>query len=186
MDGRVAPSISILQELPYSWSYFVRNHYKVNTEDDTCKYLIGSLADGLRGRSLLPFSAWFCSPCSHMPSRLAQAAPTRFESTTLGTPAHDVAMAGTVQQVVTTRTLGTQLVAEGPQGSFTANLGSALSDQMRQSLSPGTPVQVSGVMETTNGKSYLLARKLTVAGAQVTIRNQHGFLVHNSASRGAK
>lgn len=117
---------------------------------------------------------------------LAQAAPARFESTTLGTPAHDVAMAGTVQQVVTTRTLGTQLVAEGPQGSFTANLGSALSDQMRQSLSPGTPVQVSGVMETTNGKSYLLARKLTVAGAQVTIRNQHGFLVHNSASRGAK
>jgi hypothetical protein len=116
---------------------------------------------------------------------LAQA-PAPFESTTLGTPAHDVAMAGTVQQVVTTRTLGTQLVAEGPQGSFTANLGSALSDQVRQSLSPGTPVQVSGVMETISGKSYLLARKLTVAGDEITIRNQHGFLVHNSASRGAK
>jgi hypothetical protein len=115
---------------------------------------------------------------------LAQAAP--FESTTLGTPAHDVAMAGTVQQVITTETLGTQLVAEGPQGSFTANLGSALSDQVRQSLCPGTPVQVSGVVETINGKSYLLARKLTVAGDHVTIRNQHGFLVHNSASRSAK
>jgi hypothetical protein len=132
---------------------------------------------------------------------LAQAAPTRFESNTLGTPAHDVAMAGTVQQVLTTHTLGApagrQLVAQGPQGSFTASLGSALSDQVLQTLSPGTPVQVSGVMETINGKSYLLARKLTVAGGQVTIRNEHGFLVHsqqrshasvnNSAlSRGAK
>jgi hypothetical protein len=130
-----------------------------------------------------------------------QATPTRFESNTLGTPAHDVVMAGTVQQVITTHTLGapagTQLVAQGPQGSFTASLGSALSDQVLQTLSPGTPVQVSGVIETINGKSYLLARKLTVAGDQVAIRNDHGFLVHshqrshasvnNSAlSRGAK
>jgi hypothetical protein len=130
-----------------------------------------------------------------------QAASTTFESTTLGTPAHDVAMAGTVQQVITTHTLGApigiQLVAQGSQGAFTANLGSALSDQARQALSPGTPVQISGVMETINGKSYLLARKLTVGGEQVIIRNDHGFLVHaqrrsrssvnNSAlSRGAK
>jgi hypothetical protein len=125
-----------------------------------------------------------------------QAASTTFESTTLGTPAHDVAMAGTVQQVITTRTVGApagvQLVAQGSQGAFTASLGSALSDQVRQALTPGTPVQVSGVMETINGKSYLLVRKLTVAGDQVIIRNDHGFLVHsqqhsNSAlSRGAK
>ena len=125
-----------------------------------------------------------------------QAASTTFESTTLGTPAHDVAMAGTVQQVITTHTLGApigiQLVAQGSQGAFIASLGSALSDQVRQALTPGTPVQVSGVMETINGKSYLLARKLTVAGDQVIIRNAHGFLVHsqrhsNSAlSRGAK
>jgi hypothetical protein len=126
-----------------------------------------------------------------------QANSTPFESTTLGTPAHDVTMAGTVQEVITTHTLGApvgiQLVAEGSQGAFTASLGSALSDQVRQSLSPGTPVQVSGVTETIHGKSYLLARKLTVAGDQVIIRNDHGFLVHsqqrvnNSAlSRGAK
>jgi hypothetical protein len=130
-----------------------------------------------------------------------QAASTRFESTTLGTPARDTAMAGTVQEVITTRTLGApvgfQLVLEGPQGEFTAGLGSMLSGQVRQALSPGTPVQISGVMETINGKPYLLARKLTVAGDQIIIRNDHGFLVHsqlrsqasvnNSAlSRGAK
>jgi hypothetical protein len=124
-----------------------------------------------------------------------------FESTTLGVPAHDIAMAGTVQEVNTTHTLGApvglQLVVDGPQGTFTASLGSMLSDQVRQTLSSGTPVQISGVMQTINGKSYLLARKLIVAGNQVIIRNDHGFLVHtqqrshasvnNSAlSRGAK
>jgi hypothetical protein len=129
-----------------------------------------------------------------------QTASTPFESTTLGAPAHDIAMAGTVQEVIT-HTLGApvglQLVVEGPQGAFTASLGSTLSDQVRQTLSPGTPVQVSGVMETINGKPYLLARKLNVAGDQVIIRNDHGFLIHsqqrsrasvnNSAlSRGAK
>jgi hypothetical protein len=97
-------------------------------------------------------------------------------------PAHDVTMAGTVQQLITTHTpgapTGTQLVAAGPQGSFTASLGSLLSEQVRQTLTPGMPIQVSGAMETINGKSYLLARTLTVAGNQVIIRNQHGFLVH--------
>jgi hypothetical protein len=134
-----------------------------------------------------------------------QAASTPFESTTLGAPASDIAMAGTVQEVIpeliTAHTLGApvglQLVVEGPQGPFTASLGSMLSGQVRQTLSPGAPVQVSGVMETINGKSYLLARRLTVSGNQVIIRNGHGFLVHsqqrshasanNSAlSRGAK
>jgi hypothetical protein len=130
-----------------------------------------------------------------------QAASTPFESTTLGAPAHDIAMAGTVQELITTQTLGApvgiQLVVEGPQGALTASLGSMLSDQVQQTLSPGTPVQISGVMATIDGKSYLLARKLTVAGDQVIIRNDHGFLLHpqrrsrasvnNSAlSRGAK
>jgi hypothetical protein len=130
-----------------------------------------------------------------------QAASTPFESTTLGAPARDIAIAGTVQEVIRTHTLGApvgiQLVVEGPQGALTASLGSMLSDQVQQTLSPGTPVQVSGVMATIDGKSYLLARKLTVAGDQVIIRNDHGFLLHpqrrshasvnNSAlSRGAK
>jgi len=121
---------------------------------------------------------------------LAQTAAPRFESGTLSTPAHDVAIAGTVQQVITTHIpgepIGIQLVAEGPQGSFTASLGSALSNQVRQTLQPGTAVQVSGIAATINGKNYLLARKLTVDGNQIIIRNQHGFLLHNSVSRGAK
>ncbi len=112
-----------------------------------------------------------------------QSAPTCFDAGALGTPARDITMAGTLQQIISTRTPGTpagiQLVAEGPQGAFTAILGPALSDQLRQTLSPGAVVQVSGVKETIIGQSYLLARKLTIAGSQVIIRNEHGFLVHS-------
>jgi hypothetical protein len=136
------------------------------------------------------FVSFFCLVLLAMltsAAALAQAAPIPFESKTLDTPAHDVAMAGTVQEVITTHTpgapAGTLLVAEGPQGSFTAILGSALSEQVRQTLAPGTPIQVSGVMETINGKSYLMARKLSVGGDQVIIRNQHGFLVHSQRTR---
>src|ERR1700729_3450208 len=81
------------------------------------------------------------------------------------TPA--AALAQTATPRFESSTMGTQLVVEGPQGSFTASLGSALSDQVRQTLQPGTAVQVSGVAATINGKSYLLARKLTVAGNQI-------------------
>jgi hypothetical protein len=135
-----------------------------------------------RKKSVFLFCLVLLSMLTHAVA-LAQAAPAPFESSSLGTPAHDVAMAGTVQEVITTHIpgapAGTLLAAEGPQGSFTASLGSALSDQVRQTLTPGTPIHVSGVMETNNGKSYLLARKLTVAGNQVVIRNEHGFLVHS-------
>lgn len=112
-----------------------------------------------------------------------QTAPTPFDAGALSKPAQDVTVVGTLQQVISTRTAGTpagiQLVVDGPQGAFTAILGPVLSDQLRQILLPGAPVQVSGVKETINGQSYLLVRKLTISGSQVIIRNEHGFLVHS-------
>jgi hypothetical protein len=112
-----------------------------------------------------------------------QPLPTPFDAAALNKPAQDITMAGTLQQIISTRTPGTpagiQLVADGAQGAFTAILGGALSDLLRETLSPGSPIQVSGVKETINGQSYLLTRKLTVAGNQVIIRNEHGFLVHS-------
>jgi hypothetical protein len=129
------------------------------------------------------FASFFClvllSTFTHAIARAQQPS----HSAALDNPAHDITMSGSVERVVTTRTagapLGIQLVVEGPQGAFTANLGSTLGDKVLQTLSPGTPVQVSGVMQTINGNSYLLARKMTVAGNQVIVRNQHGFLVHS-------
>jgi hypothetical protein len=98
--------------------------------------------------------------------------------------AHDLAMAGTVRQLITAPAAGApaglQVVVDGPRGPFTASLGPNLSRQVQQSLSAGTQVQMTGTMQAIDGKDYLLARKLTVAGGQIVIRNEYGFLVHAS------
>ncbi len=135
-------------------------------------------------------ASFFCLVLLYMFTHVAlaeqpgvQPTPKPFDASAVSKPAQDVTMAGTLQQIISTRTPGTpagiQLVAEGPQGAFTAILGPALSDQLRQALVAGAPVQVSGVREAINGQSYLLARKLTIAGSQIIIRNEHGFLVHS-------
>lgn len=117
------------------------------------------------------------SPSTHSASAGAQ------------TPVHDLTMSGAVQHLITAHTSGAlagfQLVVNGPQGSFTASLGSSLSREMQQSLLQDTPVQISGTMQTIDGEQYLLARKLTVNGNQIVIRNENGFLVHTKSRSGA-
>jgi hypothetical protein len=114
----------------------------------------------------------------------APSTSTPFGTTGLNTPANDITMSGAVQQLITAHKadtpVGLQLVVDGPQGSFTASLGPNLSREVLQSLSEGAPVQISGQMQTINGQQYLLARKLTIEGKQVVVRNENGFLVHAS------
>ena len=129
----------------------------------------------------------FCLALLSMPAfSVAQtkqpgAQPT-LSATELSTPAHDITMTGTVQQI-TTHASGLQLVVDGPQGSFTASLGPKLSSETRQSLSQGAPVRVSVIQQTINGKQYLLVRKFTVAGKETIVRNGNGFLVHMPSQR---
>ena len=117
----------------------------------------------------------------------AQSPSTPFGSTGLHTPVQDITMAGKVEQLVTTTgtPAGLQLAVDGQQGSFTASLGSSLSREMQQSLSQGASVQISGTMQTIDGKQYLIARKLTINGKQTIIRNENGFLVHAKSRSGA-
>ena len=108
-----------------------------------------------------------------------QDAPTRFEATGLDKPAQDVTLAGTVGQLNSTRTSGAPLLTvNSPQGAFTAILARNLNSQEQQFLSTGSPVQVTGVMETIGADSYLLARTITVNSALITFRNEHGFAVY--------
>jgi hypothetical protein len=93
-----------------------------------------------------------------------------------------VTMNGTVQQLTTAKTAGTQaggqLMVDGLHGTFIANLGPSISRGLQQSLSSGKPVQISGTMQTTGGQEYLVAYVLTVDGNQIIIRNKNGFLAH--------
>jgi hypothetical protein len=123
-----------------------------------------------------------------------------FDAGAMNQPKNDVTLAGTVQQLIERATAGApggvQVVAKGPQGTFTAILGPKLTTAMRQSLVAGAPITASGVSETIGANSYVIVRKLNVSGSPFTIRNEHGFTVHaqererasgvNAISGGAK
>jgi hypothetical protein len=95
--------------------------------------------------------------------------------------ANDIVVVGSIQQVVSKHApgtpAGTNLLLNSSQGVVDAHLGPYLSDDVRASLQKNQMVQVTGVFRTVNGKSYLLARQITVSGKQVNLRNEHGFLL---------
>jgi hypothetical protein len=142
----------------------------------------------IKGVALRRFVFLFClvllSTFAHAVALAAEQPGAESPSTlsVFNNPAHDIVMAGTVRQLVTTHTAGMpaglQLMVDGPKGSFTASLGTNLSRAIQQSLSQGVAVQISGQMQTINGQEYLLGRVLTVSGNQIIIRNENGFFVH--------
>ena len=111
-----------------------------------------------------------------------QSPSTQFGPTALDKPAQDITVSGTVQQLVKTHVpgapAGVQLLIASPQGAVTASLGSNLSRTVLQSMSKGAAIQISGGMQTIDGKEYLLARNLTIGSNQIIVRNEHGFLTH--------
>ncbi|MGB8013008.1 MAG: hypothetical protein WCF68_15450 [Terriglobales bacterium] len=96
--------------------------------------------------------------------------------------AHETIVTGTIKEVVTKHELGSpagmHLLVSGAQGVVDAHVGSLLSKRTIEALQTGTPVRIVGASVTLHGKEFFLARQLTIAGRTVTVRSQHGFLVH--------
>jgi hypothetical protein len=101
--------------------------------------------------------------------------------------AHEITLDGTIQKVVTKRVpgspFGMHLVVAGPEGAVDAHIGPYLTQDTREALHAGLPVQIVGAMEEVNGKGYLLARQLIFGGRMVTVRNENGLLVRARGSR---
>jgi hypothetical protein len=93
--------------------------------------------------------------------------------------AHEITVSGTIQQVVAAHPAGSpagiHLLVESSQGAVNASVGPFLPKDVQRDLSVGQQVQVTGIIRVINGQSYLLARQLSVAGKQITLRNEHGF-----------
>jgi hypothetical protein len=143
-----------------------------------CVILLGGIASGTSAKAM-------SAPAqSSVPSTAASAGWNSANS-----PAGEIKVLGTIRQVVSNHDVGgpagIHILIDGPLGSFDASLGSFLSSEVRQALSNGAPVQITGIVRSANGKDYLLVRQLSLAGHEVTIRNANGFLVHNSSSTGA-
>lgn len=94
--------------------------------------------------------------------------------------AHEITFEGTIQEVVLKHTRGTpagmHLMVAGPRGLVDAHVGPFMSKETKEVLKPGVPVRIVGANTTVRGKTYFLARQLTVDGNTVTVRSKHGAL----------
>lgn len=143
-----------------------------------CVILLGGIASGTSAKAM-------SAPAqSSVPST---ATSTGWNSASSSTG--EIKVLGTIRRVVSNHDsggpAGVHIFIDGPLGSFDASLGSFLPNEVRQALSNGAPVQITGIVRSANGKDYLLVRQLNVGVHQVTIRNANGFLVRNSSSTGA-
>ena len=94
--------------------------------------------------------------------------------------AHEITINGTVQSVITKRTVGSpagmHLMISGTNGLVDAHVGPFLTKSMQQAVHFGLPVQVTGSMVTVRGKQMLLVRQMVYGGQTVTVRSAHGML----------
>lgn len=104
--------------------------------------------------------------------------------------AHETTLTGTIEEVVTKHSAGNppgmHLLVTGPHGVVDTHLGPYLTEETKDALHTGTPIQVVGATTQVRGKQYFLARELSVGGRTITIRNAHGFLVLPHVDRTAK
>jgi len=109
-------------------------------------------------------------------------------------PVYDVAREITfdsaIDKVITKHTPGSpagmHLIVTGPDGNkLDAHLGPFLSKETKDSLQAGTQVRIVGAMTTARGKSYLLARLVTVNNRTITVRSERGELAPMPTARKA-
>jgi len=95
--------------------------------------------------------------------------------------AHEITINGSVQKVIAKSPQGNpgglHLLVVAPEGSFDAHLGPYLNKEVQAELQNGASVRIVGAVENVRGKSYLLAREITIGGRTIVVRNENGFLV---------
>jgi len=94
--------------------------------------------------------------------------------------AHEITVNGTIRSVVTKHTKGSpagmHLMVMGPEGVVDAHVGPFLGKATREALQEGAAVRIVGAMTSQHGKSYLMARELTVGNRTIRVRSEHGLL----------
>jgi len=95
--------------------------------------------------------------------------------------AHETTFEGTIQEVVLKHTAGSpggmHLMVAGPAGLIDAHIGPFMTKQTKEVLQAGVPVRLVGAKTTVRGKTFFLARQLTVDGNTIQVRTPRGFLV---------
>src|SRR5271170_6550120 len=105
--------------------------------------------------------------------------PTSFPAMKEWKTADEVTFGGAIDEIVAKNPIGApgglNLSMTGSQQVLFVSLGANLSSALKQELIPGQMIRVTGLVETLNGATYLLARELQIGDQKIEIRNAHGF-----------
>ena len=113
--------------------------------------------------------------------------PQAFSSLKPWKTTDETTFAAAIQEVVaknpTGAPAGLNLLMTGSQQPLYVNVG----PHLKQSLTVGQVIRVTGIVQNFNGQNYLLARELQIGDQKIEVRNEHGFFTYPSAgSRSAR
>jgi hypothetical protein len=95
---------------------------------------------------------------------------------------HETTVTGTIQQLIVTGTTSLRVSLLTPFGLLTADLGPSLRKDVKDALTTGQQVQITGTVQAINGQTILFTRLLTFNDRLVIVRNEHAFPVHTTAA----
>jgi hypothetical protein len=143
-----------------------------------------------RGIIVATFCMILLSGTMSLPPLTAQntTSPQTFAQLRPWNPADETTFAAAIQQVVEKNSAGVpaglNLLMSGSQQPLYINVGPRLGNIVKQSLTPGQVIRVTGIVRNFNGQNYLLARELQIGDQKIEVRNEHGFLIYPSADTG--
>jgi hypothetical protein len=113
----------------------------------------------------------------------SDATSTRFAGNWSNSTVPDVTLTGLIQQVSTASSpAGLHIIVGTPQGPLDVAAGPFISPTVREQLSVGSQIQVTGKVETVNGKNFLFAKQFILSGQKIAVRTDRGALIHNHAN----
>lgn len=132
----------------------------------------------------------FCGATTQPAAAQNESSSPSFARLTPWNTADETTFGGTIQEAPEKNPAGApaglNLLMSGSQQTLYVNVGPHLKGALRQSLSAGQAIQVTGIVRAFNGQNYLLARELQIGEQKIEIRNQHGGLTYPSASTGSR
>jgi hypothetical protein len=95
---------------------------------------------------------------------------------------HETTVTGTIQQILSTGTTSLRVSLLTPFGPLTTDLGPSLRKDVKDALTTGQQIQITGTVQAINGQAILFTRLLTFNDRLVIVRNEHAFPVHTTAA----
>lgn len=95
---------------------------------------------------------------------------------------HETTVTGTIQQVISTGTTSLRVNLLAPFGTLTTDLGPTLRKDVKDALTTGEQIQITGTVQAINGQAVLFTRLLTFNDRLVIVRNEHAFPVHTTTA----